>query len=607
MLRLLALLMFAAGSAFALPEYPPLDAKGVAELDRQWTRLATRPPSSGARDLYGFLLTAVAHNWRPEKWASVITLVEELHDSDKASPTYGNYRWYWREPKPNDRNAVEFSMQSASVTWAAYHDRLPDEARKSLAAALAFGAEGMLRHKVDVSYTNIFLMRLANCILIGEALDRPDLVQRGKTWLDEWLAYTRQNGIHEYSSPTYYGTDLTDLGALVNFARDQDVRTKASAALRLLWTDIAANWFAPHQGIAGAHSRDYGFLTGHGYLDQQLRRAGWLTEGVTGESHAALDDVTFVAPPAELLAWSARELPRVVVQRWGPDPAQRSTHYVGRHFSLGSSGAGYGAQDKVLALTFSGGPSQPIATFSLDYRQDPYGQEKVATPEGHPKLTHLLPFIASVQRGSEVLLVASYDPARARNPAGGRSPIAYTGVEATFVLPASASLFDDRGPLPADSHVTLTRRTPLFVRHGDVAAALLFVLAKNDVGEPARLSVARDGTYVGAQRFSASLADEAPERPVIAAVWVRAEEGINSDAAFDAFRASALAAANAARSSWGEHVEVSIPGASAPLRIVLDPSHDKRLTIEGADQAADAGILSVNGRDIGGPLLAGRK
>ena len=589
----------------AAPDYPPLTAKATAEFDRAWERYQKREPNSGSRDLCNFLLTVVAHNWRPEKWAPLIDLIEELHDRDPASPTYGNYRWYWREPKPNDRNAVEFSMQTAGLAWVCYRDRFPEVARTKLAAAFALCGEGMMRHKIDVSYTNIFLMRLSNCILIGEATGDDKLVAFGRARFDEWLAYTRANGIHEFSSPTYYGVDVEDLGALANFTKLPDVRAKAEAALRLFWTDIAANWFAPYQGIAGAHSRDYGFLTGHGELDRHLIRARWMPGEIGGETRPALPDVTHWTPPASVRA-AVPDAPRVVAQQWGSHPWERATHYVGRHFTLGTAGAGYHAQDKVLALTLGGGPQMPIVNFSLDYRRDPYGQGKIPTADGHQKLTHLLPFVCSVQRGAEALLLASYDPAKARNPAGGKAPIDYASVWATFVLPTAAEFSDAHGPLAKDApEVTLAADSPLFLRYGDTVAALRFVFARDDTGQPAKIVLARDGGKIAAARVTAVLADAAPRARVVVAVWVRAAEGINDDAAFGAFRQSCLdASARAVATLHGDRAEVSLPGLAAPLKLAADLRKEERLVIEGADPAMQRGILNLNGRDVGAALLA---
>src|SRR5581483_10772353 len=187
-MRLLVVFLLLAASALAQAPRPflPLDAKSASAYDRTWRRLAARDPNSGARTVYEFLLDAVAHDWHPERWAPLVALGQELQDRDRTSATYGNYRWYWREPKPNDRNCVEFAMHAASLAWVAYGDRMPPEARDALAAAFPLAGEGMQRHKVDVSYTNIFLMRLANCALLGEATHRPELVRQAETWFDEW-------------------------------------------------------------------------------------------------------------------------------------------------------------------------------------------------------------------------------------------------------------------------------------------------------------------------------------------------------------------------------------------------------------------------------------
>jgi hypothetical protein len=602
-----ALLLLPLGAAAqSVPvNYPPLSARATADLDRTWARYQKREPNSGSRDLCTFLLTVVAHRWRPDNWAQLIDLIEELHDRDPASATYGNYRWYWREPKPNDRNAVEFCMQTAGLVWVVYRDRLPEAARQKLAAALALASEGLVRHKIDVSYTNIFLMRLANCILIGETTDQPALVQRGRAWLDEWLAYTRANGVHEFSSPTYYGVDVEDLGALARFSKTPEVRTKAERALNLFWTDIAANWFTPYEGIAGAHSRDYGFLTGHGYLDQQLLRAHWLgSVSVPSETRPALDDLTQWTPPASVRT-TVGDAPRTVSQQWGAHPWERATHYVGRHFSLGTAGGGYGAQDKVLALTLSGGPAMPIVNFSVDYRRDPYGQGKIATADGHEKLTHLLPFVCSVQRGAEALLLAACDPAKARNPAGGKTPIEYAGVWATFVVPAAAELSTADGPLARDaSEVSLGTDSTLFLRYGETAAAIRFVLARNDAGLPARILVAHDGAKVGACRLTAVLADDAPRGRVVAATWVRAAEGLKSEAAFAAFRRTFLEAdAHASAKLEGDRAEIIVPGLAGSLKLVADLRKEERLIVEGADPAMQRGILNVDGRDLGAACL----
>ena len=254
----------------------------------------------------------------------------------------------------------------------------------------------------------------------------------------------------------------------------------------------------------------------------------------------------------------------------------------------------------------AGGPQLPIVAFSLEYRDDPYGQSKMGTADGHQKLTHLLPFIASVQRGPEALLVASYDPAKARNPAGGRAPIAYAHVWANFVLPATAQLFDAHGPIANAPSVALASDSPLFLRFGETAAMLMFVVTQDETGRAAPPVVVRDGAKINAQRFAAVLADRTPRGRVTAAVWVRAAEGITTDESFAAFRAGCLRARDqvAIQSGAGRSLDVRVPGLLAPLQVSVDLEPARRLALEGGEPAMAEGILTLDGRDVGSALLS---
>ncbi len=563
-------------------------------MDHEWRKMQERKPDDNSRETYAFILTAAARGWHPETLPAVIDLVEEMHERDPANKGYGNYRWYRKNEHPDDFNAVQFCMQTASLTWLLYRDQLVPDARTKLEAAIRLASEGVRNQVVKVDYTNIFLMRLSNAILIGQATNQPALVAQGKAWFTEWFAYTRAHGIHEFSSPTYYGVDLDDLGSLSRYAADPEVRAEANQALQFLWTDIAANWFEPYQGISGAYSRDYGFLTGHGYLDQHLLRAGWLPAPVDGESRPVLNDLAHVDPPANARSrWG--DGPRIVAQQYGLNPTQRADHYVGRHFSLGSAGEMYGAQDRLLALTFDGGPKEPIVSFSLEYRDDPYGQSKVASSGGHDKLTHLMPLVGTVQDHAEVLQVLSLDPMHARNPAGGSAPIVYAGVWATVVLPAQVQVWQRDHLAPPGAEIPLDPADTIFLRSGTTAAAIRFVYAQGEDGQPAEISLFRDGAKFGAWRLSALLSPGKPKRTVVAALWVRAAEGLD-DQQFARFRFDFNQASLEAHAAVKQHqLTVSVPGMMGQMAVTQDLEKRKTTAATGFDPAALKGILTVDG------------
>ena len=580
----------------AEPAAAPLTPEIQRSMEQRWTNLQqAEKRNTGTRDLFGFVLEVAARGADMRLAEGALNLAKQKREPDPSSDLYGNYAWYWKDAHPIDRNAVEFSMQSASLTWMLYRDQLSKKARSQLESELRYAIEGIRRHKVLVSYTNIFLMKTANCILIGEHLPDQALAKEGYAMLDQWLEYTRQNGIHEYSSPTYTGVDLGSLGLLVKYPRDAAIREKATKALRLLWTEIAANWFPSFGGIAGTHSRDYDFLRGHGLLDRYLEKAGWITPTKPPAPDVFIDLSAWI-PPEEIRAITNFS-PRLVFQRWGEKPWERSTHYVGHNFSLGSAGAGYGQQDKTLTVNLALGPQTPVVNFAMDERGDPYGQAKVLTNGGHMKLTHLVPFLTSVQQGADALLLAC------QNPQKKPSPFA-TSLVSNIVFPTATTPWLGDGPLQFAADETrhnLPDGTTLFLRAGDVAVALRYVLALDVAGQHAPLAVIRDGGKVTAMRFTAFHSEQPINKRAVVAIWIRVAEGLD-DAAFAQFRKTCAAISTPFKVS-GDAIEISAPASHGNLRLSADLKAEKRLSIEGSDQHAETGVLTIDGQDLGGTLL----
>ncbi|MCX7010372.1 MAG: hypothetical protein NTY53_24555 [Kiritimatiellaeota bacterium] len=299
----------------------PADPR-AADLEKRWRALREPKARSSTRELFEFTLEATAQNWHPERVEHALELAEQKQDRDPKSKTYGNFAWYWEDPKPIDLNAAEFAMQRATLTWILYHDRLSPKAQEILQRLIQFSVEGMQRHKVSVDYTNIFVMKTWNCIALGENTGRPELARAGYAMLDEWLRRTRQIGVHEYLSPTYYAVDFECLGAIARHAKHPAARAKAALALEYLWTDVAANWFTPAARLGGAHSRDYDYLPGHGMLDQWVARVGWTAvERAARASYSTLRRASSASAGANR---RARAVPNGSGTRWRWVPRVRS-------------------------------------------------------------------------------------------------------------------------------------------------------------------------------------------------------------------------------------------------------------------------------------------
>jgi len=578
--------------------------EAVRRLERSWRSIEPVRPGMSSRGLFGFALEAAAAGYRPERIARALELAEEMQDRDKASRTFGNFRWYWRADRPEDLNAVEFCMQKGILVWMLYRDRLNGEARQRLRRLIRYSVDGVARHRVREGYTNIFLMKTWNCIAIGESTDRPEFARQGYAMLDRWLIHTWENGISEYISPTYYGVDLECLGLIARHARNPEARKGAEAALRLFWTDIAANWFAPCRRLGGAHSRDYDFLTGHGHLDRLLRPVGWLPQP---DGYAPDTFLTLCkwAPPAGLRKAIAARTPRVVHQRWGAGSGRRACHYVGRHFRIGSAGANYGPMDKVLTVNLAGGPEMPVMNFLMDARGDPYGKKRIPAGGGHSKTFHIQPFVTSVQRGPEVLLLASADPAsplfrrRAPNP---------TCLLSHLVVPYAVEIWMARAPGPVNLRIapfgapSFAPGEPIFLRLEDVAVGVRFPLALDTSGRAVSAGVFADGGKYRVMRLTCVHSADKPAGRATVALWVRAAEGLDDDA-FEKFRRDFSQPAETKID--GDRVDVSVPGLKGWLRLVADVAAERRIAVEGGEPGAEEYLLAVDGRDVGREALGG--
>ncbi|MFT3783742.1 MAG: hypothetical protein QM790_17150 [Nibricoccus sp.] len=568
----------------------------VKSLEQRWAALQPDGKRNiSTRDFFSYFLELAARGGDMSRAERILELARQKREPDASSKLFGNYAWYWKDAHPDDRNAVEFCMQAGSLAWTLFREKLSPKAHELLEAEMRYAIIGIRAHKVPLSYTNIFLMKAANCIFIGENLSDEPLAQEGYAMFEQWFEYTRENGTHEYSSPTYYGVDLGSLGLLVKYSKNQHVRAEAEKALRFFWTEIAANWFEPFKGVAGAHSRDYDFLCGHGLLDRYLEKAGWFAPDKPS-SPDALIELSAWAPPSDLRG-AVSVAPHIVFQRWGEKPWESATHYVGTHFTLGSAGSGYGQQDKILTVNLPFDAHTPIVNFSMDERGDPYGQAKVLTSGGHMKLTHLVPFLTSVQHGPEVLLLACQNPQKKSSPSAN-------SVVSNLVFPSAAEVWLAEGPLKfkdGEMRHELSAGTTIFLRAGDVAVAMRYLLALNAAGQPAPIAVVRDGGKVPAARFSAFHSEMPISGRAVVAVWIRVAEGLD-EGAFDRFRKE-CAAVRTQQSVVGEIAKVAVPGARGELRLAVDLKAEKRLEREGSSVENERSILSVNGIDFGTELL----
>lgn len=560
------------------------------------------PANQTSRELYRYALVLCEAKQNPERLKKLFEVAAAMQDRDPNHKGFGNYLWNLKQTEVSDYNAVDFCMQTASVLMLRHRDSIPADARKVLDESVDFAIQGLLRHKVSESYTNIALMNSQCLILLGEMLDRKDVAAEGYARFDKVCAYTWQYGIHEYDSPTYYGCDLECLVFIHAFTKNARAKAQAAAMLELFWTDIAANWFAPAQRLGGANSRNYDFVRGRGHLDGFLQHIGWLNRESRSEGIAFVPVLGGYQVSDKIKEFATR-FPRLVRSSWGPGKDESRTHYLLPDITLSTAGALYHNMDFPLTVDLS--DSNARGYFIADGRMDPFGTKKI--PEGatgtHNKSLHLKPFWAGAQNKTDALGLTIYRQKDAL-------PKEANMLLSHFVLPLSGEEY-----WIGEKKVAIT---PGKAAEFDVALGEAVCLVRGPAAMGVKVIWARD--VDGKAVTSAKLAYDPKEqysamrltvthhtaeafppngKNAGAAFAVRIGDGLKDAASLEAWRKQ-FALARFQSQCDGEKVSISFAASEGPLAIEAAAPFAECIRVE---PASFRGVLEVGGKDVGKAIL----
>lgn len=589
----------------ATPRWTGDPQRGERELEQQWAQVGDATHRVPIRGVLRFAVEATGLGWHPERVEAALGRARELQDLAPGSATLGNFKWHGGDPGVRDLNAVEFASQLMGFMRAAQSDKLSPRARHQLDEMMTDAVAGLRSHGVKVEYTNIFVMKAWGLIALGEALGRPDVAADGYQRFDAWVEFTAQHGIAEYGAVVYYGIDLDSLALIARWAGRADARVKAERAIRLVWTDLAANWWAPGDRMGGVNARTYDYLYARGYTEAHTWTAGWLRERPelegAGWMSAARDNLTTLRdavawpPPAEWTEPIRAQVPRIVVQQWGDRPEQQAVNWIGRRVSLASSGASRSRDERTLVANLGDTPAVPQLTLFMDGRNDPYGYKK----DVGGKSLHLTPFLATVQRGAEVLQVLSDEPI---GPGTRNRPGDLACFLTHCTVPATAEVWigETRAqPGTPAKPTAVPAGAAVYVRQGDAVIGLRVLLATTTAGGAAAVQFIEDKPGGVARRLTVVHAAGEPRGRATAAVWLRAAEGLD-DAAFAAWRKN-FSGAKAQATLGGTVITAEVAGEKGTMRIEADVVAGERRVMAGGEAPAR---LSVNGRDVGREVMA---
>ncbi|NQT13292.1 MAG: hypothetical protein HQ582_11120 [Planctomycetes bacterium] len=192
-----------------------------------------------------------------ERANAVLSAVVDHQDVDEDSRTFGNFRWWHDEARVHDRNAVCFMSPWLAHIAMEHGEKLTPENSRRLREALSRCIRGVRSHGSGVDYTNIWLLKAASLVMLGRALGEGDLQADGARRIDEWIAYTAENGISEYNSPCYNAVNVYALEWIHHYATDATLRQKVAQCLDYVYADVFQNWHWESGIGAGTHSRAY--------------------------------------------------------------------------------------------------------------------------------------------------------------------------------------------------------------------------------------------------------------------------------------------------------------------------------------------------------------
>lgn len=517
-LRCVLVAMLAAGlfnSLAALPSHAALDdasvksrraallSKVMQAVEQLRAKLNEPRVTISTRDLAN---AAFAELEIKRDSADASAFIDKLLSSqvtDPTDPNYGLIPFYAGDRTPSDNNGLEFALQPIWPLLIQDGSQLPSAEREKLVSGMRMALNAVRRHPVVVGYTNIYLMQSINLIMLGQALHDSAAGEDGLQRLKMWEGETQQFGIHEFGSPTYYGADLHTLTMAYRDTNDPALRATFGRILDLFWRDMAANEFLPRGDLSGPHSRDYFLLTGGGDGDDYLYLEGFadhlgVDPAVTAGILAYVGTDAKSYKPAESILALASQTPRVVEQRWGPDPSNERYNYVTDDFALGSTSGIYGTEDKLVNLELAGPFSMPAISIVADSFDEPYGLEDSGVNRVHLP-THYL----SVQREGALLVLVALDGRYAHSVEGNRNAV--TSLALNVLLPGHPDqLAVDGTPVDlASGAIPLDIGRTVALRVGKAAVALRVIAAAGALGQAPKLVLQSDGK--GAEKGAARL------------------------------------------------------------------------------------------------------
>lgn len=526
-----------------------------------------------------------------DRLPKLLDMMENAQDKDPTSATFGNFKWSYSDSAVTDKNAADFCMSPGVGILTQHLNKFSSENQTRYKTIVDRAVTSCFNYHVSDIYTNIRIVNASNLILLGEALDRPEIAAAGYEKLNWFYLYTIQCGLREYTSPSYYGVDYEGLGAIYSHTTSDKAKMQANALLEYLWTDIAANWFDPAKRISGARSRQVGdFMQGVGALDVYLWYKGLLyTEPILYVQCIMASQFDWEIP--ESIKNLRLSYPRYVKQKWGYSHRETRTSYIMSDIALGTAAAPYSGQEVNLAVDFTGGYRSARMVFVPDGYGDPFMLQEWPNNSSYH---HFQAWVTTAQRSTDALLCAIYNDSEVST---------LNSLHSHLLIPRTVEIFvNERSMLNkmrCNESVSLTTRDCVFLRRGSAVAGIYVPLAVDCAGNKIdSMQLVFDDGNVNGVRLTIDHHLQTQSKAQVA-FHVRIATGINTD---DELRNWISAFSSAVRTTITNEEQTKISVAGLEGEVAIDVSLPLRTPVFLTPQPSRS-LLEVNGTDIGFPIL----
>jgi hypothetical protein len=256
-----------------MPSPQPLDAPSRELFDRGFRDLEARfdPKARLVRNAfqperhmphpsiwYAHCLLMRGEGSDTQQAEEIIAQALDLQEVREGDPHRGNFRWFSQDEVVTDLNACQFALEALVHMLLRVPEVLSGKLRERTFEAMRLAFAEAERLDVHWTYTNIYLMDAANCILGGQVLNLNAIRRRGEQRLVDWARRTKEAGApHEFNSPTYSAVQINALAAIAQLAEDEATRLLAGEMEQFVWRHVARYWHAPTMQLGGPHSRAY--------------------------------------------------------------------------------------------------------------------------------------------------------------------------------------------------------------------------------------------------------------------------------------------------------------------------------------------------------------